>query len=89
MNMEEALANPKIRWKILAEEISAPLLPDDILKVIDTIIDWSDHVSFTTESARKAKASSVPPRKPNTISCMRLQIAFTIESSYFGEYKSM
>ncbi|GKU96144.1 hypothetical protein SLEP1_g9415 [Rubroshorea leprosula] len=66
MNMEEALANLEVRWKILASEIGEPPLPDNILNVVDFIINWSDPAAFTVESAKKAKASKVPPQKPTT-----------------------
>ncbi|GKV10876.1 hypothetical protein SLEP1_g22184 [Rubroshorea leprosula] len=67
VNMEKALANPEVRQKILANEISKPPLPDDILSVVDSIIDWSDPTSFTAELLKKAKASEAPPQKPTTV----------------------
>ncbi|GKV43111.1 hypothetical protein SLEP1_g50445 [Rubroshorea leprosula] len=65
---EEALVNPEVRRKILASETSEPLLPNDILNVVDSIIDWSDPISFTAASVEKAKASKVPPQKPTMVS---------------------
>ncbi|GKV15404.1 hypothetical protein SLEP1_g26197 [Rubroshorea leprosula] len=64
MNMEEALANPEVHRKIMASEIGEPPLPNDIFNVVDSIIDWTDPTSFTTESMKKAKANEVPLQKP-------------------------
>ncbi|GKV46433.1 hypothetical protein SLEP1_g53417 [Rubroshorea leprosula] len=57
VNMEEALANLVVRRKILASKMGEPLLLDDILNVVDSIIDWSDPTSFIVESTKKAKAN--------------------------------
>ncbi|GKU96175.1 hypothetical protein SLEP1_g9442 [Rubroshorea leprosula] len=64
LNMKEALANPDVRWKILAREIGEPPLPDDILSFVDSIIDWSDLTSFIAKLVMKAKASEVSLQKP-------------------------
>ncbi|GKU99816.1 hypothetical protein SLEP1_g12605 [Rubroshorea leprosula] len=66
VNMEEALVNLEVRRKILASKIGEPPLLDNILSVVDSIIDWSDPISFTTKSVKKAKASEAPPQKPTT-----------------------
>ncbi|GKV05501.1 hypothetical protein SLEP1_g17504 [Rubroshorea leprosula] len=57
VNMEETLANPDVRQKILVREIGEPPLPGEILNFVDSIIDWSDPTSFTIESMKKAKAN--------------------------------